>query len=261
LSGGEPFLALDLLELGLIQATRLGLSPWVTTNAFWAKTPAIAYDTLAHLADLGLNDLGLSYDRFHAAFIPRSCLRNAYEQATKLGYQVRQNIVMTNEDTKGMTLDSAITQMEAIMMKPFTPGSKRRGWTDIAIGGPAARVGRGANLSSQELRLTDPVALECPGFKDHHLVLMVFPNHLVSVCCPFANPRLTYRYPHKENWIADMLQVWNRDRCITDMWGSSLTEIMPPPHGVNHEHPCSYCFKRLPALYPDKELIDIRALQ
>ena len=55
LAGGEPFLALDLVELALIEAKRAGLYALIDTSASWASTPRVARDVLTRLADLGLS--------------------------------------------------------------------------------------------------------------------------------------------------------------------------------------------------------------
>ena len=147
---------------------------------------------------------------------------------------------------------------------------------------PPARVGRAVNLSDEELG-TDSflTLLQCTYFDSHSALVCVYPGQLVSFCCGIANPRLTYRYPLKEDWLTDMLEAWNNDPCITDMWNKGLERI--PPYelapgllssprkifnclrckrqcklvlGVS----CQYCFELLPKFYPDKESIDIRAL-
>ena len=58
-----------------------------------------------------------------------------------------------------------------------------------------------------------------------------------------------------------MLEVWSQDQCVKDMWYKGLNAISPLPLNVMaNELPCGYCFKLLPELYPDKELIDVRTL-
>jgi organic radical activating enzyme len=251
LSGGEPFLALDLVELSLKQARQLGLSASIDTNASWARTPEAARNILTHLAELGLRDISVSYDRYHAEFVPPNCIVNACEQAERLGYRVRISMTEANDSLKHHTLTLLKPLERFVLEEHIYPHNLR----------PPARVGRGINLSDEELALGGLALLQCPQFEYHLPSISVFPKHLVSFCCCGVNPRLTYRYPVKENWLADMLEVWNNDECIKAMWHRGLAQISGPSHKLASEQPCGYCFELLPRLYPDKELIDIRALQ
>ena len=248
LAGGEPFLALDLVELALIEAKRAGLYALIDTSASWASTPRVARDVLTRLADLGLRQVRVSYDRYHARFIPSGHIVNACEQAEQLGCKVQILVTEANDAIKQRTLES----LRGI--RRFIPDGAY-GLHNLL---PPARVGRGAKLSDSEVTINGVVPVDCAHFKHHLPLVAVFPNGLVSFGCEFANPRLTYRYPVKGNWLADMMEIWNEDQCLQDMWHKGLAEISQ--YQLLSEQPCGYCFELLPKLYPDKELIDIRAL-
>lgn len=244
LSGGEPYLALDLVELSLKEAWQSGLRISIETNASWAKTPTLARDVLTPWAELGLSWLLLSYDRYHAKFIKPQCLINACEQAERLGLNVEIRITETHDDTRQHNIDS---------LKPV-----QKYIADGFFYFPAS-IGRGADLPARELTLSTPVPLECTHFLYKQLLLAVFPGQLVSFNCEFANPRLTYRYPLKKNWLADMLDVWSGDQCVRDMWHKGLSAINKAFNVVEGQ-PCEFCFNLLPHLYPGRELLDIRTL-
>lgn len=271
LCGGEPFIAPDLMEFGLKEASKVGLYPFLVTNAYWANTPQKANAILNELSKLGLRHITVSYDRYHAEFIPPNCVINACQQAEQLGLKVQLSITEAELEEKQQT-------MEAIMpVQRFALGE------DILSRNmnPPAGVGRGVNLSDSELGTDSFLTLfSCSYFEHRSALVCVYPGQLASFCCGIANPRLTYRYPVKENWLTDMLEVWNNDQCVIDMWNKGLQAITPyslapgilPSKkifnclrcktqcklvlGVS----CQYCFELLPELYPDKELIDIRTL-
>jgi hypothetical protein len=75
-SGGESFLDLDAV-LGLCrEATELGLRTRVITNAFWAKTPELAREVLERVRAHGVEQLVISFDRYHLPWIPAQRVRN-----------------------------------------------------------------------------------------------------------------------------------------------------------------------------------------
>ena len=82
-SGGEPFIAFNLLREGITKACSLGLKTTVVTNAFWADSLNNALKILKKLGPLSL--LGVSFDKFHQEFIPIDNLRNAILAANHIG--------------------------------------------------------------------------------------------------------------------------------------------------------------------------------
>lgn len=247
--GGEPFLALDLVELSLKEAEQAGFYSLIDTNASWAKTPEIARDILTPLVALGLRQIRISHDHYHAEFIPPNRVINACEQAARLGCRVQVVITEANDRLKLQTLGNLGS------LKGFATGEVLTLHNLL----PPMPIGRAASLSADQITFDGVAPVHCAHFEHHEFIVSVFPNQLVTLDCKWANPRLTYRYPLKENWLADMLEVWNKDQCIRDMWHKGLAEIIQLD--LLSEQPCGYCFELLPRLYPDKELIDIRALQ
>ena len=72
ITGGEPFLYFDhVVEiLTLAQKEKLGPLDTIETNAFWATDKKIIADRLKLLDCLGMHRLKISWDPFHAEFIP-----------------------------------------------------------------------------------------------------------------------------------------------------------------------------------------------
>lgn len=95
LSGGEPFLFIDLLKQIVTYASSRGLSSAVTSNGFWGQSKAMP----SHLCDLktrGLNALSLSTSIFHQEFLPVSRLQGAVGMALDAGLEVAVNVVETS---------------------------------------------------------------------------------------------------------------------------------------------------------------------
>ena len=86
--GGEPFLHYPLLLEGLRQARARGFRTGVVTNSYWATCEETARLWLAPLAELGVADLSLSHDAFHADDDGTSPADRAAAAAEALGLPV-----------------------------------------------------------------------------------------------------------------------------------------------------------------------------
>lgn len=246
LTGGEPALALDLVEFGLREAKRAAISVGIETNCSWAKTSSIARDILRRWASYGVvRWIFPSYDSYHSKFIKPQCVINVCEQAESLGFRVEIRVTEVPGGKRQRTMDKLTSVSRFIPEDGFNFPSG---------------VGRGSGLASTELNLPSFAPLLCTHYYYQHTLISIFPQQLVSFNCEYANPRLTYRYPVKDNWLVDMMDIWNDDNCIIDMWDKGLSGISKIYNVVNG-HPCEYCFGLLPALYPDKELIDVRGIK
>lgn len=71
-TGGEPFLYFDHLAALLLEARRRNLPPLncLETNGFWADSEAVIREKMRFLHEMGLEELNISFDPFHAEFIP-----------------------------------------------------------------------------------------------------------------------------------------------------------------------------------------------
>ena len=248
LTGGEPFLAMDLMEVALKEAAEVGMPySYVATNAVWATTATRAHEVLAHMASLGLRRIQVSHDHYHAEYVGVDRAINACQAAEALGYRVQVNVLETHDAAKDKACLDALTPVHHLVYD---------GYSESQNFGPPVRMGRGAALSDTELGLGRSVKAACLHLEHHMPLLDVFPGRLVSFC-GYANPRMTYRYPMKRDWLASMLRVWNRDRCVTDLWNKGLATVIPEPIT---EVACGYCLQRLAKAYPDKEMLDVRRL-
>ncbi len=95
ISGGEPFLFPKQLAQITRHAASRGLSFAVTSNGFWATSPAAAERALGPLHQDGLRCLNLSISPFHLPFTTPEKWQAAAAAAVKLGMVTRVNCVCT----------------------------------------------------------------------------------------------------------------------------------------------------------------------
>ena len=84
-TGGEPFLAYDLLIQLIQYAKHAGKKVNTVTNGFWANSYEKAYDCIAQLKECGLDYLSLSHDAYHKEYIKTENIRNILRATTTLG--------------------------------------------------------------------------------------------------------------------------------------------------------------------------------
>jgi MoaA/NifB/PqqE/SkfB family radical SAM enzyme len=90
-TGGEPFLWLGDIKAAVASARKAGVSQPIhfVTACHWAKDSASVRETLADLKDLGLEHLGLSYDRQHSKWVAPEQIEMVCDAARDLGIGVR----------------------------------------------------------------------------------------------------------------------------------------------------------------------------
>lgn len=87
ITGGEPFLQIDLMRDLIIKAASYGMTVLLVTNAYWAISKEVALEKLSSLKKLGLEWIQFSLDDQHLRFIPISRIANALEAAIELGFE------------------------------------------------------------------------------------------------------------------------------------------------------------------------------
>ncbi len=91
ITGGEPFLEMDLLKEICSIASSVGIVIVISTNAFWATSLKTAQNKLKSLQ--GLRAISISFDQFHSKFINIDNIRNAVEAA--LSQNIAYRIIIT----------------------------------------------------------------------------------------------------------------------------------------------------------------------
>ncbi len=84
-TAGEPFIYFnDMLELVDLCST-YNIYSRIVTNSYWAKTPEEAYGRISALQQCGLNQLRLSYSRWHQDNVPTANILNAAKACKSFG--------------------------------------------------------------------------------------------------------------------------------------------------------------------------------
>jgi MoaA/NifB/PqqE/SkfB family radical SAM enzyme len=98
-TGGEPTLFPNHLEFLIRAASDLGLVTRLVTNAWWARTQERARASVRKWASLGLEELNVSYDDFHAEFLSmyggENNVLNAVKAALEEGLRVAIAVTKT----------------------------------------------------------------------------------------------------------------------------------------------------------------------
>jgi pyruvate-formate lyase-activating enzyme len=95
LTGGEPFVVPELLDLASRVAQRAGIECAVMTNGSWGSSVAGAKRILERFD--GITKIGLSTDHFHREFVPSEKIRNVIEACRELGKQVLVRVAYLDE--------------------------------------------------------------------------------------------------------------------------------------------------------------------
>src|SRR5687768_6569010 len=99
-SGGDPFLFLADIKHAMAAARAAGIrQPFhVVTSAYWVESPAQVRKILEDLRDLGLDKIGLSYDREHARWVSLQQIEIVCDAACDLSMAV--NVIGTFWDAR-----------------------------------------------------------------------------------------------------------------------------------------------------------------
>ena len=166
ITGGEPLLRYNEVIKIIKKSSEAGKDVTLITNGFWAKDIDIANEVLMELINCGLKAITVSYDYFHAKYIPVSAVKNLFSALKKYDISVALNMVVDREHN-GTEIINKLG--ETVFGVPITMV-------------PVSRVGRGCFISDENLYFTDyrNSKLECPAtsweFVIHH-------NGFVYPCC------------------------------------------------------------------------------
>ena len=84
-SAGEPFLYFNEIAELVKLCRKIGIYTRMVTNCYWAKTAGSSDRLVAELKENGLNQLRLSYSRWHQESVNRSNVLNAARSCQKIG--------------------------------------------------------------------------------------------------------------------------------------------------------------------------------
>lgn len=168
-TGGDPFLFLDDITAALETARHAGVSqPFqIVTSAYWVKSRTHAVDTLGRLRQLGLDLVGLSYDRQHARWVTPQQIRDACAAAAELSIRVNLTGVFWEE---GDRVELLLPDIAA------HPGNVRVSNLPVAPIGEARKHG---TVSGRSVPVINKLSCGQPGFYS----LSIYPDGAVYPCC------------------------------------------------------------------------------
>lgn len=163
-SGGEALLRRDLIIKCLMILSAAGMTSSVTTNGYWGQTAKKAEKEARELKKAGLSVLTVSYDSFHAAYMPAIRIRNILDACRAIHLRCRLNVAITKKLGAAPIIESLGDSIVGVPVSIF----------------PTEPVGRAEKIGAEELirKETDPAALRCPGFEPtFHF------DHKIYPCC------------------------------------------------------------------------------
>ncbi len=166
LSGGEALLRREFVLEVIAEVHRAGKRITLVTNGFWGQSEAKAERELRLLKDTGLSSMTVSYDDFHAAFIPVRRIRNIFTANKRVHLPAMLNIAVTSSHTG----DRLIAELgDSVLRTRITKF-------------PVQPVGAGRDLPATELikDFTAGGGLRCPGFEP----VFHFDGRVYPCCSP-----------------------------------------------------------------------------
>lgn len=163
ISGGEPFLSPDRLLQSVETCAGLGLRVSVQTNAQWATSQARALAMLRELKALGMQQLCISTDKFHAAFVP-------VERVVMLAECARELSIPVNTGASGRLDDPVSRRLSAALRRKRIPLARQT----------LLRFGAACALPLHEFHWRQRMVR---GGCTNAMRLQLFPDGRVYACC------------------------------------------------------------------------------
>ena len=98
-TGGEPFLFGAHLVRFVAAAKARGYTTRVVTSAYFGTNPKAARMRMQPLQAVGLDELSISWDDYHEAFVAFAAIRNVAEVAVEMGITTAINCVLADDST------------------------------------------------------------------------------------------------------------------------------------------------------------------
>lgn len=163
-TGGEPLLRRERFLQLVRRVTDAGLTATCVTNGFWAITPKAAAATFRELEEVGLSSLTISFDDFHAPFVPVKRIRNALDAAARSSVPTILNMAVSRSQDSMDLLRELGESTLGVRVTRF----------------PVQQCGTGRAIPVEDLfrKPLEELPLHCPGFEViyHH-------DQKVYPCC------------------------------------------------------------------------------
>jgi MoaA/NifB/PqqE/SkfB family radical SAM enzyme len=211
-SGGEAFVnTRECFEAFQIAKDAGYTQISTTTNAFWGRSAARAFEVCDSLRRSGLNIMEISWDVWHQPYIPAEAISNALEacaynnifSALRLLSSKRHSVA----EALGHIRESAIACTGQISTNPVSP------------------VGRGAtSLDPDEIHYTGDVSAKC----HTTLNLTISPWGTVHPCCAGADQTEWLAFGNiKEQSIIDIVRKMDRSHLLRQLVFHGASSFVP----------------------------------
>ncbi len=169
-TGGDPFLFLDDIMAAVGAARRAGIvQPFqVVTSAYWAKSRDHVLETLQALRQLGLDLVGLSYDREHARWVSPEQIRDVCDAAEALSIRVNLTGVFWDEGDR---------------VERLLPDLAHRHTRIRIVNLPVAPIGDARTYAVWPRPSTVPVAQKLSCGQPGYYSLSIYPDGAAYPCC------------------------------------------------------------------------------
>lgn len=242
ITGGEPMLNIDEVKQIVKFASQLDMYTDLRTNGYWARDKEIAYSILSTLQKLGLNRIGLSYDSYHAKYIPIENIKNILEVASRLNMEVY--IDWTGSESREY-IKSTLGIDDAVLRYAGQP---------LKVGKAAIELD---DSHFNKLTIEDVEKwTEVPEFCNFNCPsIAIFPGGYTSYspCC-WIHPMLITKVTGA-NWLENLIHQMDNNSAVNYLEEYGLKGLLTLGKEKNllkdyYSHPCEVCFDLLPVLFP-----------
>jgi len=246
ITGGEPMLYPDEVRQIISFTSKLGMYTDLRTNGYWASDREATRKVLANLLEAGLGRIGLSYDSYHAEYIPIENIKNILVATRELKIETYIDWV-SNEDREWvkslLDIDDTILRYTG---QPLKVGRAARELDDKHF----------SKLTTEEVKAWGEVSDFC---NFEYPAIMLFPGGYASYspCC-WVNPMLLKKVTGVD-WLESLIQQMDNSPAINYMRESGLKGLvtLAEERGLlkdHYSHPCEICFDLLPILFPSDRI-------
>lgn len=135
ITGGEPMLQPKTVKKIISRSHKANKVVTLISNGFWGESFEKADDILSELCEIGLNALTISYDEFHAEYIPVENVKNILCAIKKYNVNVAVNMVVDKKHRGTKVIEQLDEALFGVRLTKI----------------PASRVGRSHKILENDL--------------------------------------------------------------------------------------------------------------
>lgn len=249
ITGGEPFLFLELLKKIISFAANRGLGTECVTNSFWAKTELSAINVLKDLRSAGLNVIDISVDDFHQSQIPFERIRHCFNAAKRIGLNIFIMCTVSRfsklrlKNVVKLLNDDGIYILNGETLPKILPAK-------LAVESGFLPVGRGSRIPENELMIGSG-SLDGP-CKFILNDIAITPSGTVLPCCSAAGlvNRMEIGNTHRKRLGTIIREAYGRSiiKMLIEKGPKALQESIDAKPHKNYVNKCHLCYEILTEL-------------